>query len=258
MNNDTLEKIYQYRKAYFMRDENLLIDSSMLGVKAFPFIIYEHIYFGNKILIPDFCIRDMEIEANDETVNRNMEILKGQITRDERGNYRIVQISYPKSSRREQIINFLSNNRRVILLTCKPIMQNECQERNLRYKRYYANSMELNTYGLPLHTIGAIQFNKRDMYICNREGRTRIFVYDRNLNLKGYARKVLVDLYDYIFFITDKKEVYTILIYQIVNCHSRHHAFKECWTDIKKENAQFTFIKDNKFRGIVQKLIEEC
>jgi len=223
------EKIRICCREYFISDEIILIDSSMLSVTNLIFLLQNNTYFGNKIL---FFKKDIEeFKSFKEETNRELgtknakEILK--LINKYPSDYQIVDIEEGEN----YIIKFLMHNKEVILYTTQTELREVVEQHNLRC-RLYDKQVKIDKdfpKSVNYSTLTQIQCEGKKNFLKQSKD---IKVYDQNKVELRYNKVKLSRNY-IILVIERKKDITKCYIYKVVNYHSRRNLIQLGWSDVK-------------------------
>lgn len=229
-------------REYYSEDKIIVIDSSTIQIAAINFIIYNLIFFGNKIvLFKDSFDQIVEISKEkpickkEEIKINNAKYLLEAIKTDERGNYKIISPK-TKANRKQTIINFLKENANAIFYLSNIILYKELKKEKLESQLYFLEmgKVEVNPFQsreFKFETIGAVQFEREKMFIEEKDN-CLIKVYNQKGEEKiGKIKDVQVN--DYVLIRAKKEGTYSFNLFQIVSKHSRNFATLIIWTDLK-------------------------
>lgn len=242
------EKIRICCREYFISDEIILIDSSMLRVRNLIFLIQNNTYFGNRILFSKKDIEEFKSfkeETNGELVSKNAkEILR--LINKYPSDYQIVDIEEGENG----IVKFLIQNEEVILYTIQPELKEIVEKHNLRCRMYkkqvkidkdFPKSVNYSTL-TQIHCEGRKNFLKQSKDIK---------VYDENKVQLTYP-KVKLSRNHIILVIERKEDITKCYIYKVVNYHSRRNLIQLGWSDVKNCSQEIKGIP-NEYLEIVRK-----
>lgn len=231
-------------KEYYEEDKRILIDVSVLKITCITYFLYNLIFFGNSIVLAketlESILKISNKKSNDtksEIAIKNANYLIEAIKKDERGNYQIIEMEKCSGGKTQSICNFLKQNEDVIYCLSDKSLYQILKDRGLSSQLNFIEigKREENPFQdkrFKFETIGAIQFENEEMIIYQKES-TIIRVY----NQKGQERtdKVKkVKIRDYVLIIGKKEDRSSFNLYQVVSRHTRNHAIRIIWTELKK------------------------
>lgn len=230
-------------KEYYEEDKKILIDISVLKIACITFLLYNQVFFGNKVLLTretwNAILRESKKQIRDkrsEIIINNANYLIQAIEKDERENYQIIELEKGKYEKAQRIWNFLKQNVDTIFYLSDPFLYQHLRDNGLNSQLNYIEmgKREVDPFqykSFKFETIGAIKFEDGEMLIYPKESPV-IKVY----NQKGQERtnKVKkVKIRDYVLIVGKKEDGLSFHIYQIVSKHTRNHAIRIIWTDLK-------------------------
>lgn len=239
-------------KAYYEEDKAILLHSSSLQISCIPYLLYNHIFFGNTIMIPKRTFKIMKRTSKEKPTTvrqeirvRNATYLLESIQRDTRADYRIISLEQYGKSEPERIKNYLLKNPDTIFYLADLDLFQTIKEAQIVNQLYLLSvgMYEVNPYQSKIYqfqTIGAIHFEQGKMMIHQR-GTTLIKIY----NAKGIEKQQSVTEVkprDFVLLRGDKGDAYSFNLYEIVSRHTRNHALRIIWTNLKKGSQSNQYI----------------
>lgn len=230
-------------KEYYKEDKRILIDASIIQITSIIYVLYNLIFFGNKIIfsketydiILEISKRKYDSKKSEIAI-RNANYLIEAIQRDKRGNYQRVDVESYGNTKIESIRNFLIQNSDTIFYLSNLFLYKSLKNDSLSSQLCFLEmgKREINPFRskyFKFETIGAIKFEEEKMNIYEKEG-TLIKVFDkRGIEKEGEIKEV--KLTDYVLIRGNKGSKYSFNLYQIVSKHTRNHAIRIIWTDLK-------------------------
>lgn len=232
---DKQQKINICCREYFISDETILVDSTMLAVRRLKFLLENNIYFGNKIL---FLKEDIErykgftIERDGELLTTNASIIL-QMVRENSTYYQIIDIQDKTS----EIIKFLQENSSIILYTINSELKNFIEKQGLRCRVYkkQAKIDERFPHYVRYCTLQEVEHRGGANYLKPNKN---IKVYRKNGKELKF-KEVKLTLNDYIVTIDRQHGITKYTIYKVVNYHSIKNLIRMAWDETRNPNEQF-------------------
>lgn len=232
---DKQQKINICCREYFISDETILVDSTMLAVRRLKFLLENNIYFGNKILFLKEDIekyKDFTVEKNGELFTENAFSILQKIEENSTY-YQIVDVKEETS----EIIQFLKENNRIILYTTNSELKETIEKQGLRCRVYKKQSKidERFPHYVRYCTLQEVERRGGSNYLKPNKN---IKVYSKNgkeLKLK----EVKLTLNDYIVTIHSQYGITKYTIYKVVNYHSVKNLIRIVWDETKNPDEQF-------------------
>lgn len=225
---------------YYEEDKRILLDISVTQIACITFLVYNLIFFGNKVIISKETFNKMielskyKAKTKSEEIRRNNCIyLLDHIRRDTNNNYSIVNLEGEQYTETKE---FLLQNPDTIFYLANDILFEKLIEDGISSKQLYLMKQGMRETDphedkfLKFETIGAIQFEKQKMIIYPRDG-VIIKVY----NSKGIEKTVKeINTKDFVLIKKAKKQnLYSYNLFQVVSKHTRNHAIRIIWTDLQ-------------------------
>lgn len=232
---DKQQKINICCREYFISDETILVDSTMLAVRRLKFLLENNIYFGNKIL---FLKEDIErykgftIERNGELLTTNASIIL-QMIRENSTCYQIVDVLNKTS----EIIKFLQENSSIILYTIDSNLKEFIEKQGLRC-RVYKKQVKIDErfpHYVRYCTLKEVERRGKSNYLKPNENIKVFSKFGKKLNLK----EVKLTINDYIVTIHSQYGITKYTIYKVVNYHSIKNLIRMAWDETKNPDEQF-------------------
>lgn len=206
-------------KEYFMQDEKILLDVTMLELKTLGDLLRNNTFLGNQIYIGKEMIEDREekhIEEYHGIVRENVEILKNRI-RKEPEKYILLPISLEKE---KNIIDYLCDHMEVILYTKLERRKEKIESMDLRARSYRGNvCFEWKfVQSVGFCNVPEIYEEEEKLFIRRVP---EIAVYDSNFT-RIFFKRIRLRIGNYVVRmekIGDDRVWYRI--YKVVNYHSR-------------------------------------
>lgn len=238
---------------YHKEDKKILIDISVIQIMSIPYILYNLIFFGNKIYLSKETFESLHKVKNkkittkrEEIVEKNASYILEAIQRDEQTdyhNYTIIDMNEYGTTKKGRIKNFLLQNSNCIFYLANYELYESLKTTRVESQLNFLTMgmVEANPFRskeFKFETIGAIQFKDEKMFIVPRETNL-IKVY----NSKGIKKEDNeVNPRNYILIRGNKEEKYSFSLYQVVSKHTRNHAIRMIWTDLKKGEKSNKYI----------------
>ena len=235
-------------KEYYEENKKILIDSSVLKIACIIYLLYNNVFFGSEVLLTKETFNEILKESKNNIYNKRSEIRVNNAkfilqaieknNKEGRKNYQIIEIGEHRYGKIQCISNFLEQNTDVIFYLADVPLYQDLRNKgvsNKRLKFLEIGMREVNPFqykNLKFETIGAIKFDNGEMLIRQRENNV-IKVYDKTGKEKNNIIKK-VEIKDNILIIGKKEDRSSIILYQIVSRHTRNHAIRIIWTNLKK------------------------
>lgn len=231
--------------AYYKKDKEILIDVSVLQITCIPFLLYNQIFFGNKVIIFKETLDEMiriKIQPfsniEQEIRIRNAGNLLEAIERDNYNNYKIIE-------RKGSYRKFLLENPNCIFYLADENLYQELNEHGLKRQLVLLQKgmIEVNPFrnrDFKFETIGSICFKDGKMLI-NDNKTSFIKVYNSKGKEKNHFEEELKPR-DFVLIRGDKDTVYSFNLYEIVSTHTRNQALRIIWTDLNKGQKSNKYI----------------
>lgn len=259
----------EFIKEYYEEDKRILIDISILKINCIVFLLYDLIFFGNKIILAKetfYAIlkesKKKSYDKRSQIIIKNANYLIERIKKDEKGNYQIIKMKKSKGGKIQSVCNFLKQNEDAIYYLSDMHTYQKLRDNGLSKQ---LNFIEIGKSILDpfkdknfkFETIGALKFENEKMLIYPKENPI-IKVY----NQKGKERTNAVQevkIRDYVLIIGKKEDKVSYNLYQVVSRHTKHHAIRIIWTDLKKGQKTNKYIDrlPYQFRVMIQDNIQE-
>lgn len=229
--------------SYYHEDKKILIDASITRIIYGPYLLYNLIFFGNKVIFSNQTYEAILKESKKEITDKKSEIavknagyLIDAIDKDERGNYQIVEIDNYGKTKEQRIRNFLKHNSNVIFYLSDLFLYQSLKDSSINSQLNFMpeGRREVNPFRSKIfkfETIGAIKFEEEKMVVHEKEG-TTIKVFNKKYREKQETIKEISPR-NYVLIIGHKEDGYSFNLYQIVSRHTRNHAIRIIWTDLK-------------------------
>lgn len=247
--NSFIEKCIE---EYYREDKKILIDESVMSITCSIFLIYNLIYFGNKIEIEEETIEKiknyskiMSKRACYEIMAHNSKIFLLNVGRDNKKNYFVIKLEGP--SKFEKVKRYLTQHDDVIFYLQDKILYESLRREGLEEKLFLMKRgmVELDLYSnklIKLETIGAIKFEDGKMRIYPREG-VEIKVYNSD-GVENTEVVKEVNVGDLVFIKKRRTvEITSYKLYDIISRHTRNHALRLFWTDLNNDHKTNRFIE---------------
>lgn len=234
------EKIRICCREYFSSDQIILIDSSMLRVRTLSYLLQNNTYFGNKILFSkndvDKYVEFTE-EVNGELVTKNAkEIIR--LVNNYPLEYQVVEMGEGKND----ILEFLMQNKDVILYTTEENLKEQVEKYKLRCRVYKKHANIDKDFPKSVRYVSLEQIQNRGK--CNFiKPSDEIKVYDSNKQELIYKEVKLTEN-DIILVIKRMEDITRYIIYRVVNYHSKRNLIQIAWSDVKKGTQEIKWIPD--------------
>ena len=253
---------------YYEEDKKILLDKSVIQITSSTFLIYNLIYFGNKIFIPKETIKGWKKKSRQSPNSKSHEIkinnakyFLDKINQDERNNFNIIDSQ--GETYYFKIKNYLTENPNCIFYLADLNLYNRLKDEGISNNQLYLleeGFKETNPYEdylLKFETIGALSFENGKMVIYPKDNFI-IKVYNSKGNERlGTVKEVKIK--DYVLIKKEKDsqkgKVFTYKLFQIVSKHTRNHSIKIIWTDLHVGEKTNKYIESLPY--ICQKIIEE-
>lgn len=234
------EKIRICCREYFSSDQVILIDSSMLRVRTLRDLLQNNTYFGNKILFSKSDVDAYENfteEANGELVTKNAkEIIR--LVNKYPLEYQVVDIEEGENG----ILQFLMQNKNVILYTIEDEMKETIESHKLRCRKYKKQANIDKDFPKSVRYISLEQVENRGK--CNFVKTSKdIKVYNSSKEELRYEEVKLTEN-DIILVIKRMEDITKYVIYRVVNYHSKRNLIQIAWTDVKKGSQEINWIPE--------------
>ncbi len=247
------ERIDFFNKEFFRRDMKILLDFSMFYVKKFMSIVYSNVFFGNTLYITQQAFRTATKMANgkihaSESDIRNCKLFLNFLENDRRNKIEIVKLED------QDVVEYVKSNEHMILYVSSANFFYEAQYRGARVKLYDKHCGVYNERSIKYDTLGILLFDEENnMYIPSdgsKPGTTkRVF---SSWFKEKYGDRIKVRIGDYVVIRKEKPEIITLVIYRIVNYHSRNNAIKLLWTDIYKGETKSSYANYPELQTLIE------
>lgn len=247
-------------KEYYREDKKVLIDISLTQVVCSVFYIHNLIFFGNKILVEKETLELLKQLRDESPENPRQEIKqqnarvfleiieKSQNAGDK--NIEIIDLTENGSNKVDKILGFLKKYPDVIFCTSKSSLYGRLMDLGAPIKQLsllYEGTQEANPfrYGkiCKFETIGAIKFDEKGEMFIHQRGETYIRVYNSNKVLKSENTMVKVNVGNFVLIRgKDKEGKYSFNLYEVVSKHTRNHAIRIIWTDLRAGETRNKYI----------------
>ena len=233
-------------REYHEEDKKILIDASVLQLTCITFFIKNLKFFGNKIyffretLDEIIKISRQKVESIKDKIRvSNACNLLEEIEKDKYGNYQIIES-------KKDILKYLDENSNAIFYLADYYLFEELEKYSL------CNQLVLLSLGMEevnpfrnrnfkFDTIGPIKFENGRMRINYKEG-SFVKAYNfKGIEKNAYERELKPK--DFVLIRSEKEDIYSFLLYVIVSRHTRNHALKIIWTDLKKGHRTNKYIE---------------
>ncbi len=241
--------IRQCLQMYYEEDKIILIDASMLQVTCSMYMVYNLIFFGNKVKIfknewnkIQRISKEQRYSTADHIFIQNAKFLIEDVGRDKYGDYEIVEGE--KCSKIYNIKRYLKNHPNSIYYLSDKWIYRRLVRLGLKEQLYFLQkyTREVNPFADRINkfeTIGALRLQNGKMYISPKEG-TLVRVY-RADGIEKSLKDIIPG--DIILIRGQKMGAYSFNIYEVVSYHSRNQAMKIIWTDLKNEKRSNPYIE---------------
>ena len=253
-------------KQYYEEDKKILIHSSIVNITSSTYLLYNLVFFRNKIYLEDKTFRMLQSITKQEVTRekdrirvKNAEYILEAIKRDrdtDYHNYTVINMDEYGDTQESRIYNFLKENPDVIFYLANNDLYSRLKETDIVTQVVYLEKgfKEVNPYRSKIfkfETIGAIRFEEEKMLIAKKDN-----VILKVFNQKGEERTeeiTEVKPRDYILIIGQKENVDSINLYQVVSRHTRNYAIRIIWTDLRKGQESNKYIDrlDYKYRKMI-------
>lgn len=239
-------------ESYYKEDKKILIDISVLKITCITYLLYNNIFFGNRILISKVTLEKIKEKSKhsfsttqSEIAVKNAKYLLESIKRDTRGNYEIIDIKGYKDNKIQSIKKFLFNNPDTIfylsdLFLYQSLMENELKRQVELLEMGIRDVNPFRSKIFKFETIGAIRFRDGKMYIFKKEG-VLIKIFNKTCIEKEENQEVKPR--DYVLIRGEKDNKYSFNLYQVISYHTRNHAIRIIWTDLEKGKKSNKYIE---------------
>lgn len=229
--------------SYYQEDKKILIDASITQIIYGNFLLYNLIFFGNKVILSkqtyDAILKESKKEIKDkrsEISVKNAGYLIDAMKKDERDNYQIIEMESYGNTKVQMIRNFLKQDSDVELYLSDLFLYESLRDRSINNQLNFMveGIREVDPFRSKIfkfETVGAIKFEEEKMFIYERKG-TTIKVFNKKYIEKQETVKEIKPR-DYVLIIGHKEDGYSFNFYQIVSRHTRNHAIRIIWTDLK-------------------------
>jgi len=232
------ERVDFFNKEFFIYDMNILLDFSMIFVRKVISIIYSNIFFGNRIYITEETLEKLRKISTDENEyseckKRSAKLILEMTTYDSESRIRVIAI------KNREVAEYVKSQKNMILYVSSISFYANAQKMGVRVKLYNKYSGVYNERSINYTTVGALTFDEKSQ-MCLEDGYskpgTTKKVYSAKL-VEKKGQKVKINVGDYIVIRVEKTKIITLLIYRVVNYHSKNNSIKLIWTDIKKDDV---------------------
>jgi len=226
-------------REYYEEDKKILIDISTMQIVSITYILYNLIFFGNKILISKQTLNEITRISTQKPNSKREEILiknAGYILQaiqrqkiEGYKNFEIVEENIDVKS-------FLEQGPNNIFCLSNYNLYDELNGYGLRHKLLFVEKgiQETNPHKsdrIKFETIGAIGFEDGKMFI-HPKGENLIKVYNkRGVEKEGEILEVKPG--DYVLIRGVKDGYYSFNLYEVVSRHTRNHAVRLIWSKLK-------------------------
>ena len=256
------EIIQRCVEEYFLEDKIVMLDESLMRIKGVMFYIYDLIYFGNKIVISKDTlnkIKKYSRRITSKLLSNNSSYLLESIKKDEKGNYKIIDLSKYGKKSSERLINYLKENDNIIYLLESEKFYKTLKEEGLEHQLKFLKTRTkifsvCKNYSSKFETLEIIKNEKKRMFITRNLTNPLVKVYKTSGKQKE-EEKLEIEVNDIILIRCEKNTKYTFDLYRIISKHSKHQAVKILWTEIEK-GSQSNFYVD-KLDEMYQNIIKE-
>lgn len=229
--------------SYYHEDKKILIDASITQIIYGPFLLYNLIFFGNKVILSKQTYETILKESKKEIKDKRSEIsvknagyLIDAMKKDERDNYQIIEMESYGKTKVQRIRNFLKHDSDVVFYLSDLFLYESLRDTSIKSQLNFVEEgkREVNPFRSKMfkfETIGAIKFEEEKMVIYEKEG-TKIKVYNKKYTEKQENVKEIKPR-DYVLIVGIKEDGYSFNLYEIVSRHTRNHAIRIIWTDLK-------------------------
>ena len=251
-------------REYYTEDKEILVDSSIVQTIASIYMIYNLIFFGNKVIILDGILKELEKISRQNVISKrenikvkNAEFILNSIKKDSRNNYKIIKSDY-RMSKKENYKKILKRNSNCILYLSNYKLYNQLKDDGLGRQLYLLEEgkSEVNPFQdkyLHFETIGAIKFEKGKMVIRQKEN-VIINVYKPN-GVKKEGEILEVKPRDFVLIKTKKENLTIIGLYETISKHSRNQSIRIIWTTLKNGEKSNKYIDELPYN--IREIIEE-
>ncbi len=259
-------------KEYYDEDKKILIDASILQATNSIYVIYNLIFFGNKIYYSKETLAEIrKISKKEESSSKREKIITDNAiyfldaverdNQDEYKNYNEIDMSRYGSSKKIRIKEFLDQNPDAIFYTAEKRFCEELENSGVERKQVYyyeEGTTEINPFEgkLKFTTLSSKKSCKnREICVYPSKWKSLIKVYNNRLNEKREDErgKIQLSKRNFLLIRNNKKEVYSFYIYEIVSKHSRNNAIRIIYTELKKGEKTNKYIE--RLPYMYQKLI---
>jgi len=237
-------------KEYHEEDKKILIDVSITKISCSIYLLYNLIFFGNKIYIFKETLKllikisaEGSISKASEIKTKNAKYILDSIQRDNEtsyNNYKIIEMKQYGETKYEAIQQFLMQNPDAIFYLANYELYEKLKENGLSKQMCFLNKglVETKPFGnreFKFETIGAIKIENKKMLISQKENSTTtIKVYNsKGIEKQGDIQEVKPR--DLILIKSIKEDGNcSFLLYEVVSRHSRNQSIRIIWTNLKK------------------------
>ncbi len=231
-------------REYYEEDKYVLLDISTMQIACIIYLVYNLIFFGNKIVVSKGTFLQLQTMSKEKPISTRQEIriknanyILKDMQKDTRGNYQVVDMTQYGKTKKQRIRNYLLQHQDTMFYCANSDLYSSIKDPKTATQLYLMpiGLKEVSPFqnkNFKFETIGAICFEQGKMMIYQK-GTTLIKVY----NAKGIEKQqpiMEVKPRDFVLIRGDKGDAYSFNLYEIVSRHTRNHAFRIIWTDVKK------------------------
>lgn len=235
MNKEQKEKrIQACIKEYFLQDEEILLDASILELESLRNLLGNNTFFGNKVYIFSESLKNVEEKHPSERitiVKENVAYLRKSLNKHSQYFKEI----FDEQDSEKDIIHFLQRHKEMVLYTKIEGRKEKLLKMGLRVRSYRgACSFDWKfVYKAGFADLSEIHEKDKRLYL---EKSDRIEVY-RSLKEKLCGERIYLKKGYYLLY-KERMEngKMKVRLFQVVNYHSRKNLMERCWSIFTPED----------------------
>lgn len=231
-------------KEYYEEDKHILLDISAMQITCITYFVYNLIFFGNKIIVSKETFLQLQTMSKEKPTSTRQEIrvknanyILKDMQKDTRGNYQVIDMTQYGKTKKQRIQNYLLQHQNTMFYCADSDLYSSLKNPKTATQLYLMpmGMKEVSPFqnkNFKFETIGAISFEQGKMVI-HQKGTTFIKVY----NARGVQKEendIEVKPRNFVLIRGDKGDTYSFNLYEMVSRHTRNHALRIIWTDVKK------------------------